>query len=195
MNKMEIIIFSLEGEKSNTELNFFTGMNDFLENDHKWINEIYAYGFDPTNRKKHNGKEKIKNKLKNDLLKMKMDKKIENNINIMIFFIGDGDVEETIDAMEHSKEILINEINDYYPNNKFFKIENKILFAKNGFEKLLKIRHMKCTKKRGNVHLFKNIAEEKKWYADDVKIDWNKVYNFFKNTNYEVLFCLFIKNI
>ena len=162
MIKIEIIIFSVEGDKSYTEQHFFEGMNDFVENYHKFIHKINVHPIGPASRKKSNSVEKVKDKLSNALEKMKMDLKIKNNNTIMFFFVGDGDVEEAKDAMEHSKEILINEINDYYPNNKFIKIENKILFAKNGFEKLLKIRHMKGTKKRGNVNLFKNIAEEKK---------------------------------
>ena len=190
MIKIEIIIFSVEGDKSYTEQHFFEGMNDFVENYHKFIHKINVHPIGPASRKKSNSVEKVKDKLSNALEKMKMDLKIKNNNTIMFFFVGDGDVEEAKDAMEHSKEILINEINDYYPNNKFIKIENKILFAKNGFENLLKISKTKITKKADNYYLFNNIAEKKQWYTNG-KIDWDKIYKFFKDTNYEVLFRLF----
>ena len=185
-NKIEIIIISLEGKESCTELNFYEGMNNWIH-DHDYINNIHAKAIGKCGQST-NDENKFKN-IVNALLR-ELSTLLINNV-CEIFFIGDGDKKDQIPAMEKAKKIFKNKINDLYSKNTF-KLHEKILLAENGFEEMLEIKNMKNTKKNSNKRLFNNIVNKKNWDIDE-KIDWYQIYNFFKNTSYEILFCLFTK--
>ena len=181
-----IIIISLEGLESNSEINFFNGLachfNDSL------IIKTIALG------KTKDQRDKIE--LKKKMIKKRLFEELSKEKENIIFFIGDGDKREHIDSMERTMEIIKDLIND----NNTFCVQypcDDILTIKNGnFESLInsivtgvKFKHKETTT-GSNWHLFNIIINNTK--CCDKLTNNNKLKKclkeLFKNTEWKEIF-------
>ena len=96
-----VIVVSVEGIKSNSEVNFYNQMNYHFQPK----NVVYAHAIGKLSRKATNSK-LISHKLR--LNKLDESLNYRDNDVFYVYFLGDGDVSEAIDSMKYSMELAIN---------------------------------------------------------------------------------------
>ena len=177
-----IIIIVLEGKDSNTEVNFFKGLNHHFKN-----GEIKIFPF-----------EKIKDSIKREeeitglikgimrqILILLENFKDQKNKKSKLFFIADGDNFEDIPSIKRTKDKIKEYINNEF--NDIIEVENELLL-KTGlcFEDLYRKVHPKKwfpsnSKKKSNRNLFKNYAKRVDWFNKN-ELDFLKIINDMKKT-------------
>lgn len=165
----KVLIVSLEGIESNTEINFFKGLNDHIKTSLQPISIGKVAD-------KSRSVEKLRWRIRIALGKSDFSK-------YKVFFIGDNDASEDIVSMERSKDVFI----DFWKNDLGYEdklIHKTIIYPGKGkaFEKLLieiesnseKLMKGNNQKATGNVLLFNNFAEIAKWFDGD-KLNSKKI--------------------
>lgn len=185
----KILIISLEGIESNTEVNFFQGLNDWLRNSNNIVVKAIGKLSESSNKQK-NYEAKIKTILNFD----------DDFINYEVFFIGDSDTSSDIDSMKRGaqkfKEIWIEN------GGVEKKLDMEIIYPgnKKGFDQLLEMicpsfisPNKKGIKRITNKRLFNDFAEEAGWTSGD-KLDIEKIEEDLKRvkTDYLKIFYLII---
>ena len=169
-----IIIISLEGKKSHTEVNFFEGLNYHLNNEEC---KLKIYPFEKA-KKSNKRKKEIIGGVKH-LLKENFEN-LESSEEVKLFFIGDGDSPNQLKAMENTKNIIVNYFKEKSKEFKNINCNDEILWKKGfGFENLysemlLEKDFPSNSKKSSNKSLFNNFAEKANWIKNG-KIDFLKI--------------------
>lgn len=185
----KVLIISLEGIESNTEINFFNGLSHWLTNMKLKSNAVGKVS-SQTNKKALFTK-RIK------ILFHRDPKLLEFNV----FFIGDSDVSKDIESMERSVEIFNDIWVGFGGDSSLLNLEIIFPGSNMGFDELLtKIspKHTRADWKKGktdsNHNLFNNFAGKAGWIdgdhlnKDKIKVDLKK----FK-TDYIKLFDFIVK--
>ena len=171
-----IVIFSLEGKESNTEVNFYEGLAHHLSSSKL---KIFAMGkLSNSSNKEKLMKVKLQNSLStNNILELK---------EVNIYFIGDNDNKDDIISMGRALTF----ISEYISKAKLFnspKIHDKLILENPNFDALIqKIigtdTHNKNWKKSTNVNLFNEIYGKTNW-STDPKYLLSDIINFFDSVN------------
>ena len=169
-----IIIISLEGKDSNTEVNFFEGLNYHLNNEEC---RLKIYPFEKA-KKSNKRKKEIIGEVKH-LLKENFEN-LENLEEVKLFFIGDGDSSDQLKAMENTKNIIVNYFKERSKEFKNINYNDEILLKREfGFEELylemlLEKDFPSNSKKSSNKSLFNNFAQKACWIKNG-EIDFLKI--------------------
>ena len=155
---VNVLIFSLEGSISNTEVNFFKGFDHWLENTKITIYAIGKQGAGEAKQKSMAGR-----------VKMALRKSSYTEYK-HVFFIGDGDKKEAILPMERSMQTAIEVFKKI--NGDEAIILKEVLFDEDkSFDGMLsKMTHpdfFPSNRKKGpNQNLFNMYAKEFGWITD-----------------------------
>lgn len=192
-----IVIISLEGKKSNTEFNFFKGLNYHCNN-----SKIKIFAFEKARDSIKREKEiigLIEYKI-SEIVQLLEEYFLEKNQKNKLFFIADGDNDKDFSSIERTKNIIANCIENKY--NDIIEIVNKKVLSKKefAFENLYKEIHPENwfstkSKKFENVHIFDNFANSVEWFNKD-KLNFQKIIDDMKKTNHphlEIIEAIFLE--
>ena len=170
-----IIIIVLEGKDSNTEVNFFKGLNHHFKNC-----EIKTFPFEKikdSNKRKEEIIGLVKDKI-SEIFRLLENFKDQKNKKSKLFFIADGDNCEDIPSIKRTKDTIKEYINNKF--NDIIEVENELLL-KMGlcFEDLYRKIHPKNwfpsnRKKESNKNLFNNYAKSVNWFNKN-ELDFSKI--------------------
>lgn len=161
MNK--IIVFSLEGINSNTEVNFFDGLGFHLPNNNL---KCFAIG-------KHSSEAKAINALKLAIRKMESFFKEEKIDKIVFLFVADFDKKIAIDSINNTAKWIHAFIEEkqliFFPNQKVITIKEVFGDVGHSIETSLnrtgiKLR-TKNSKYESNKNLFNDAIENSIWFV------------------------------
>ena len=170
---MKILILSVEGDISNTEINFYNGLNYHVDN--KVIAKPIGKCSDSSKRKKQ---------IEWSIRQILKEETFNNDQDVVeVFFIGDKDKPQDIESMERSISVASNIINKIFPS---YKINSQLICNENqNFEQsFLKIKgsKFKSHKVGTNVSLFKNFALSANWFTNN-DLNKEKIINDLTETN------------
>lgn len=157
MNKA-IIIFSVEGTKSNTEILFYRGLADWLDEQTKLY--IFAIGM---SRESETRKDTITNSVR-----LALGFNGPDTDEPHIFFIGDGDNEEQFKPMQRATGYAIEFLKDFYENPIIHsEVIKDIPFSfEKSFERI-KGSSFVAYKKKTNRHLFNIFVKDTSWEKEN----------------------------
>lgn len=175
---ISILILSVEGNESNTEINFYNGFMYYINNS-KFFGAASAIGKIGDGKDKEDRvKGKIRqlfNKYSNELL----------DSDVFVFFVGDGDDEGHIKSMNRSIKAASDELGNLLELMKGLNIYKELIYDKEkSIEEILLsingIVTIKNQKVGSNKDLFNQIAKQANWVKGE-KVDLVKIISDFES--------------
>lgn len=174
---VRILVISVEGEHSNTEVNFYNGVGYHIRNSNISLS-AHAIGMQSKDSK---SQERIISHIKSMVRKSKIDS-LDKTDKLFIFFVGDGDKKEALEPMKRA----IESFKKYFKENgKFwlkcdYEIQDELIYDEGlGFEKSFERildAEFNSVKTESNKNLFKDFAEKVKWLDEEGYLEMCKIY-------------------
>ena len=170
-NNKKVIVFAiLEGKEAYTEINFFGGFNNFIQNEYKNIFFVSPFAIDGNIKKSKEFIDLFYDKLKS-CIENHTKEKFDSFNDIYVFCIWDKLKQKT----NFEKNYKLLEINKFknikykclifeksIEKNLFSKFFGKVPLSNNQLIKKLEYKKIKDIKKETNKHLFWNIMKKAK---------------------------------
>ncbi|MCK5866901.1 MAG: hypothetical protein KAG14_00735 [Mycoplasmataceae bacterium] len=172
-NRKLIVVISVEGNKSYTEVNFFNGIVNW-----KHGLDLISFGLHKSAREKTKQKNNYK-------ISTKLEQQIMNHENIIIFFIGDGDVQKDIPSMKTAEKEATLTIDDLNYNKATITYVYDLFPADKKFEEEIKFWPVK---EESNVRSFNDFCDNKGMYNDNNELNIAKLLEYFQETVYDEIF-------
>ena len=181
MSKKTIIIFSVEGQNSNTEVLFYEGLKLWITESNVDL-QVYAIGMSKESEKRK--KRIIKS------VQLAVTNNAANIDNPHIFFIGDGDVEDNFEAMQRAADYAIEFLDVFYSEANI--VPEVIKDIPHSFEEsLARVDNsiFVAYKTFTNHKLFQNFVENTSWIEGDKLLIENAINDLVRfNSGHLVIF-------